>query len=216
MLHDYEHEVLTGRTLDKDVSVLGLYQVNYSQQLAAHVGGRLAVFGDSNCFDEAHANELRPDDAGVCTWLLEIMLDYAIDNVLSPELLRITEKLQSDTDFAHDATSATRSLNSTLYLYSKVLRPDGGKHPLPSCATTPWASPSVLNEPWIQPWDEAAEKPEVSQTGGKRPRTTSPPTSVPMEWLLRGVLLSAALVLILMYRLYGPRLLRSRVRRRIL
>ena len=58
-------EVVTGgSTLLHDVPVLGFYQT------PSEGGGRIVVYGDSNCLDSAH---LQRD----CFWLLNSLLKYA-------------------------------------------------------------------------------------------------------------------------------------------
>ena len=64
-MRDQGREVLgeTGE-LSVKVPVLGLYQTR-----ASHHGGRLVVFGDSNCIDGAHLTK-------PCYWLMDAMLEY--------------------------------------------------------------------------------------------------------------------------------------------
>ena len=58
-------------TVIKNVPILGLYQTPIKN------GGRIVVYGDSNCLDSAH---LQRD----CFWLLESMLKYATSSSALP------------------------------------------------------------------------------------------------------------------------------------
>jgi hypothetical protein len=48
--------VITGKTVDvPGVPILGLHQVQPSSEAGAEIsGGRIAVYGDSNCLDNSH------------------------------------------------------------------------------------------------------------------------------------------------------------------
>ena len=68
------YELLHG-DLMLQVPVLGLYQTRASTR-----GGRLVVFGDSNCIDGAHLTK-------PCYWLMDAMLEYTSAGHL-PQIIR--------------------------------------------------------------------------------------------------------------------------------
>jgi membrane-bound transcription factor site-1 protease len=65
-------EVVTGSSsVISNVPVLGLHSI------LGEGGGRLVVYGDSNCLDSAH---MQRD----CFWLLDALLKYATSSVSPP------------------------------------------------------------------------------------------------------------------------------------
>ena len=65
-------EVITGSsTVINNVPILGLYDTPSAR------GGRVVVYGDSNCLDSAH---MQRD----CFWLLDSLLKYSTSSVSSP------------------------------------------------------------------------------------------------------------------------------------
>ena len=72
-----------------DVVVLGLHDTGHrgggdtdtgdrdTGPRAHDGGGRIAIFGDSNCIDDAYGGSPK-DRRPLCTWLVELMLNYVI------------------------------------------------------------------------------------------------------------------------------------------
>jgi len=142
-LRDQGEEV-TGGNSDKSVvsPVLGLYQTRGS-----HGGGRIVVYGDSNCIDGAHLNK-------PCYWLMDAALEYTSAGHL-PQMFR---------DNASPPIKPADSLpermeKNQLHRYSKVLETNIGNvysvRPLPACQKLEWSphlpinisSPSSLIKP---------------------------------------------------------------------
>jgi len=72
-LNDEGHEILTEKKRPvNNVPILGLHQIKN--------GGRIAVYGDSNCLDSTHLQK-------ECFWLLQAILQFTSHNVL-PKLLK--------------------------------------------------------------------------------------------------------------------------------
>ena len=73
-LKNQAHEVIKGETrLAKDVAVLGLYQTESGKGAGESVplkhGGRIAVYGDSNCLDNSHLQKGKSRVPSPCnTW----------------------------------------------------------------------------------------------------------------------------------------------------
>ncbi|WAR11340.1 MBTP1-like protein, partial [Mya arenaria] len=117
-LKDQGHEVVSGDTLNaQDVPVLGLHQTPGG-------GGRVALYGDSNCLDNSH---MKKD----CFWLLSALLEYTSHNMLAPvfedqELVTLPPIKQLP----------ERMEGNHLHRYSKVIEGHMGTpraRPLPPC-----------------------------------------------------------------------------------
>nr|XP_039254753.1 membrane-bound transcription factor site-1 protease-like isoform X1 [Styela clava] len=115
-LHDQAVEILLGRKDEpvKEVPILGLHQVEN--------GGRLAIYGDSNCLDTAHKVK-------ECFWLLDAFLQYTSHGIISPAF-----GLGNSQDTSESNKQASRPLppvendqlprrmdGNHLFKYSKVL-----------------------------------------------------------------------------------------------
>ncbi|XP_062501119.1 membrane-bound transcription factor site-1 protease-like [Corticium candelabrum] len=133
-LHDQDHEVLNGAIKDaKAVPIMGLYQ-------ALSAGGRIALYGDSNCLDSSH---MQRD----CFWLLDAMLQYTAHGSI-PSALIASMKSQHKLFIQPDSSLPERMEGSHLSRYSKVLESTLGEYrvrPLPPCQQLSWATPKPLN-----------------------------------------------------------------------
>lgn len=156
-------EAVTGSsTVIKNVPILGLYQTPSSN------GGRIVVYGDSNCLDSAH---LQRD----CFWLLESLLKYATSSIALPPFtqseeirpqplvlpLRMEGKInQSQThkifDYYTQVIEVSNGMliphlllfpGNRLHHYSQVLSVEDSSRfrPLPSCPQLKWTIPRPLN-----------------------------------------------------------------------
>uniref|UniRef100_A0AAR2LDS8 Membrane-bound transcription factor site-1 protease n=1 Tax=Pygocentrus nattereri TaxID=42514 RepID=A0AAR2LDS8_PYGNA len=134
-LKDQGLEVLKQETAVVDnVPVLGLYQT------PSEGGGRIALYGDSNCIDDSH----RQKD---CFWLLDALLQYTSYGVTPPSLLHSQNKVTPPA--GTDKPLPERLEGNHLYRYSKVLEAhlgDPKPRPLPACPHLSWAKPQPLNE----------------------------------------------------------------------
>jgi len=128
-------EVLKQETaIVENVPILGLYQI------PAEGGGRIVLYGDSNCLDDSH----RQKD---CFWLLDALLQYTSYGVTPPSLSHSGNR-QRPPSGAGSATPE-RMEGNHLHRYSKVLEARlGGPEPraLPACPHLSWAKPQPLNE----------------------------------------------------------------------
>ncbi|XP_048966597.1 membrane-bound transcription factor site-1 protease isoform X2 [Canis lupus dingo] len=128
-------EVLKQETaVVENVPILGLYQI------PVEGGGRIVLYGDSNCLDDSH----RQKD---CFWLLDALLQYTSYGVTPPSLSHSGNR-QRPPSGAGSATPE-RMEGNHLHRYSKVLEARlGGPEPraLPACPHLSWAKPQPLNE----------------------------------------------------------------------
>lgn len=131
-LNHQGNEVVTGETkAEEDVAILGLYQVPGPQS------GRIVLYGDSNCLDNAHMEK-------DCFWLLDLLIDFTANRVLSPVL-----KDLSSGPPKHSESVPERMDGNHLHKYSKVLDATqlGAIEtvPLPDCPKQAWSKPEPLN-----------------------------------------------------------------------
>ncbi|XP_036689228.1 membrane-bound transcription factor site-1 protease isoform X2 [Balaenoptera musculus] len=128
-------EVLKQETaVVENVPILGLYQI------PAEGGGRIVLYGDSNCLDDSH----RQKD---CFWLLDALLQFTSYGVTPPSLSHSGAR-QRPPSGAH-SVAPERMEGNHLHRYSKVLEARlGGPEPraLPACPHLSWAKPQPLNE----------------------------------------------------------------------
>lgn len=128
-MSDQGSEVISGSSvMVEDVPVLGFYQT------PPESGGRIAVFGDSNCLDSAH---LHRD----CFWLLDSLLKYATTPGATPPFTA-SEKVRPPPMDPPQYMDGNR-----LHHYSKVLdEVDPSLYrPLPPCPRLQWLLPRPLN-----------------------------------------------------------------------
>ncbi|XP_051726643.1 LOW QUALITY PROTEIN: membrane-bound transcription factor site-1 protease [Ctenopharyngodon idella] len=134
-LKDQGLEVLKQETaVVENVPVLGLYQT------PSEGGGRIALYGDSNCIDDSH----RQKD---CFWLLDALLQYTSYSMTPPSLTHSKNRVVPPT--GTDRPLPQRLEGNHLYRYSKVLEAhlgDPKPRPLPACPHLSWAKPQPLNE----------------------------------------------------------------------
>uniref|UniRef100_A0A8C2J0L2 Membrane-bound transcription factor site-1 protease n=1 Tax=Cyprinus carpio TaxID=7962 RepID=A0A8C2J0L2_CYPCA len=134
-LKDQGLEVLKQETaVVENVPVLGLYQT------PSEGGGRIALYGDSNCIDDSH----RQKD---CFWLLDALLQYTSYSMSPPSLTHSKNRMVPPT--GTDRPLPQRLEGNHLYRYSKVLEAhlgDPKPRPLPACPHLSWAKPQPLNE----------------------------------------------------------------------
>ena len=132
-LRDQGREVLgeSGEVSVK-VPVLGLYQTR-----ASHNGGRLVVFGDSNCIDGAHLTK-------PCYWLMDAMLEYTSAGHL-PQIIRDN----SAGGLKPADLLPARLQDNQLHRYSRVLQSNIGNvftvQSLPSCPKLTFLAHHPLN-----------------------------------------------------------------------
>uniref|UniRef100_A0A8C6P5X6 Membrane-bound transcription factor peptidase, site 1 n=1 Tax=Nothobranchius furzeri TaxID=105023 RepID=A0A8C6P5X6_NOTFU len=134
-LKDQGLEVLKQETaVVEGVPILGLYQT------PSDGGGRIALYGDSNCIDDSH----RQKD---CFWLLDALLQYTSYSMTPPSLSHSHSRVAPPTGVEHPLPQ--RLDGNHLYRYSKVLEAhlgDPKPRPLPACPHLSWAKPQPLNE----------------------------------------------------------------------
>ncbi|CAG0912859.1 unnamed protein product, partial [Notodromas monacha] len=167
-LKDQGKEVLDGASVEvPKASILGLYE--------KPGGGRIGLYGDSNCLDSAHMHK-------DCFWLLEALLDFCnsgnlpsvlgdmasnADAVLPSEgadalldfcnsgnLPSVLGDMASNADAVLPSEGADvrlpeRMSGSHLHRYSKVLESNLDKarpRPLPACPKLVWAKAVPLNK----------------------------------------------------------------------
>uniref|UniRef100_A0A8C7Y5H3 Membrane-bound transcription factor site-1 protease n=1 Tax=Oryzias sinensis TaxID=183150 RepID=A0A8C7Y5H3_9TELE len=134
-LKDQGLEVLKQETaVVEGVPILGLYQT------PSEGGGRIVLYGDSNCIDDSH----RQKD---CFWLLDALLQYTSYSMTPPSLSHSHSRVSPPTGSEHPLPQ--RLEGNHLYRYSKVLEAhlgDPKPRPLPACPHLSWAKPQPLNE----------------------------------------------------------------------
>ncbi|XP_042133702.1 membrane-bound transcription factor site-1 protease isoform X2 [Peromyscus maniculatus bairdii] len=128
-------EVLKQETaVVENVPILGLYQI------PAEGGGRIVLYGDSNCLDDSH----RQKD---CFWLLDALLQYTSYGVTPPSLSHSGNRQRPPSGAG--LAPPERMEGNHLHRYSKVLEAhlgDPKPRPLPACPHLSWAKPQPLNE----------------------------------------------------------------------
>uniref|UniRef100_A0A8C7RKZ2 Membrane-bound transcription factor site-1 protease n=1 Tax=Oncorhynchus mykiss TaxID=8022 RepID=A0A8C7RKZ2_ONCMY len=134
-LKDQGLEVLKQETaVVEGVPILGMYQT------PSEGGGRIALYGDSNCIDDSH----RQKD---CFWLLDALLQYTSYSMTPPSLIHSNSRVTPPT--GTDRPLPERLEGNHLYRYSKVLEAhlgDPKPRPLPACPHLSWSKPQPLNE----------------------------------------------------------------------
>ncbi|XP_038168327.1 membrane-bound transcription factor site-1 protease isoform X3 [Arvicola amphibius] len=118
----------------ENVPILGLYQI------PAEGGGRIVLYGDSNCLDDSH----RQKD---CFWLLDALLQYTSYGVTPPSLSHSGNRQRPPSGAG--LVPPERMEGNHLHRYSKVLEAhlgDPKPRPLPACPHLSWAKPQPVNE----------------------------------------------------------------------
>lgn len=132
-LRDQGREVLGGgNDLTVKLPVLGLYQTR-----ASSTGGRVVVYGDSNCIDGAHLTK-------PCYWLVDAVLEYTSAGHL-PQLLRDN----AGPPIKPAEILPARMVENQLHRYSKVLEYNIGNvfsvKQLPTCPELEFLPHQPLN-----------------------------------------------------------------------
>lgn len=115
------------------VPILGLLQTSTGVR-----GGRVIVYGDSNCIDTSHLE-------ASCYWLLEAMLEYTSTS----HLPSVFKDNQMENWRSSDSDLPERMDGNRLYRFSKVLEGHLGDvrtRALPQCPHLVWAKPAPLNQ----------------------------------------------------------------------
>ncbi|XP_041376922.1 membrane-bound transcription factor site-1 protease-like [Gigantopelta aegis] len=132
-LKNQGYEVLKGDTKMVDfVPILGLYQTK-----AKPGGGRVVLYGDSNCLDTSH---MQKD----CFWMLSALLEYTAYRVLPPVFAN-----QDKVVLPPAVELPDRMEGNHLHRYSKVIEGHLGtarSRPLSPCPHLVWAHPHTLNK----------------------------------------------------------------------
>uniref|UniRef100_H3CGJ5 Membrane-bound transcription factor site-1 protease n=1 Tax=Tetraodon nigroviridis TaxID=99883 RepID=H3CGJ5_TETNG len=135
-LKDQGLEVLKQETaVVEGVPILGLYQT------PSEGGGRIALYGDSNCIDDSH----RQKD---CFWLLDSLLQFTSYSMTPPSLSHSHSRVAAPPGSDRPLPQRLEAGNH-LYRYSKVLEAhlgDPKPRPLPACPHLSWAKPQPVNE----------------------------------------------------------------------
>eukprot|EP00096_Caligus_rogercresseyi_P013423 TRINITY_DN6068_c0_g1_i1.p1 TRINITY_DN6068_c0_g1~~TRINITY_DN6068_c0_g1_i1.p1 ORF type:complete len:1037 (-),score=259.34 TRINITY_DN6068_c0_g1_i1:50-3160(-) len=126
--------VSDGAPSRSDIPILGLHQTKN--------GGRIVVYGDSNCVDSSHLSK-------DCWWLLEAMLIYT-STARIPKIFKANAGPSLNEKDSLKSPLPQRMENNQLHRYSKVLENNIGTgihatRVLPPCPTLAWASPRPLN-----------------------------------------------------------------------
>uniref|UniRef100_A0A1S4H8N6 Membrane-bound transcription factor site-1 protease n=1 Tax=Anopheles gambiae TaxID=7165 RepID=A0A1S4H8N6_ANOGA len=103
-------------------------------------GGRIALYGDSNCLDSTHLEK-------PCFWLLDSLLEYTMTAHVT-SLLRDLNVSRQVEQIEENVKLPQRMPNNNLHLYSKVLvahTTTGEKRPVPVCQRLEWEYPVTLN-----------------------------------------------------------------------
>uniref|UniRef100_A0A8C9VRP1 Membrane-bound transcription factor site-1 protease n=1 Tax=Scleropages formosus TaxID=113540 RepID=A0A8C9VRP1_SCLFO len=134
-LKDQGLEVLKQETAVVDnIPILGLYQT------PSEGGGRIALYGDSNCIDDSH----RQKD---CFWLLDALLQFTAYSMTPASLSHSQSRALPPS--VSERPLPERLEGNHLYRYSKVLEAhlgDPKPRPLPACPHLSWAKPQPVNE----------------------------------------------------------------------
>lgn len=161
-LNNQGSEVVHGSsTVLSDVPVLGLYQTPGG-------GGKLVVYGDSNCLDSAH---MQRD----CFWLLEALLKYATSSAAIPPFT------YSEHHRPHPPALPQRMDGNRLHHYSRVLDPQKPfkYQPVPSCPQLIWAKPRPINSSDSSHIIKLPSRGVLSQPGPDDDITVLDPHSLP-------------------------------------
>jgi membrane-bound transcription factor site-1 protease len=143
-------------------------------------GGRVAVFGDSNCIDSAH---LQSD----CFKLLDEILNY-LSNGVVPNFINPAVPL-SPAPFTPERMEGNR-----LHQFSKVLDPVDPHQfrPLPACPQFNWAKPRPINISSQLMWDnKSSEAGRGLLTLGQPPEDIDADTPLSHPWLVPWLILAS-------------------------
>uniref|UniRef100_A0A8W8JSW4 Membrane-bound transcription factor site-1 protease n=1 Tax=Magallana gigas TaxID=29159 RepID=A0A8W8JSW4_MAGGI len=131
-LKDQGHEVLKGSSvLNENVPILGVYQT-----VVQPSGGRVVLYGDSNCLDNSH---MQKD----CFWMLSAILEYTAYNNLVQLFSNQDKAVISPMELPN------RMEGNHLHRYSKVLEGHLGtarSRILPTCPRVIYAPSHPINK----------------------------------------------------------------------
>ena len=105
VLSDLEQKMLYRNNLLESKPVLGFFQPS------EWTSGRIAVYGDSGCFDDASMSPL-------CSFLIDGVMEFVLTGQIHPVLTTKMQLLTEHTTFDDVPVSPS---NSTLYKYSNVI-----------------------------------------------------------------------------------------------
>jgi hypothetical protein len=125
VLTDQVRELLYQDPATTKEAVLGLYQT-MDDEGATTSSGRIVVYGDSSCIDDASFLPF-------CPHLIDAIVAYAVHSSIAPALL---PALHFHADPYSHGDLPQRVSTSTLYLYSNVIDARGRSVALPPCIST--------------------------------------------------------------------------------
>lgn len=119
-LLDKTQEILTGKIEKLSVPIAGMFPTDpqiSSQRPNGTFSGKIVVFGDSSCLDDA--NNRNPNSPGDCFWMLEDFLTFVTHG-------KISQRLKWDSPLTEDFQSEPLELprrmeGHDLHKYSKVI-----------------------------------------------------------------------------------------------
>eukprot|EP00045_Choanoeca_perplexa_P013597 m.154778 g.154778 ORF g.154778 m.154778 type:complete len:1049 (-) comp16396_c0_seq2:58-3204(-) len=125
------------------IPIVGLHELPLradSTSKKPSLPARIAVYGDSNCVDDAHAH-----GNSHCFELFDALMDFLVrDDERAKDLLKLGEVLEENL-VGDRSARPTRMPEATLRLYSSVLHSDSAeKHILPPCPHVVWHSADTL------------------------------------------------------------------------
>ncbi|XP_059622943.1 membrane-bound transcription factor site-1 protease isoform X2 [Phlebotomus argentipes] len=127
---------------EEDDKTLEVAQVKDELKILPHTsvrkGGRIAVYGDSNCLDSTHLEK-------PCFWLLDMLLEYTMTSHVAGLLSGLNQS--GKVHFRQDVILPARLPNNNLHMYSKVLDHQNAnrKRDIPACPRLVWENPIFLN-----------------------------------------------------------------------
>ncbi|XP_055692717.1 membrane-bound transcription factor site-1 protease isoform X1 [Lutzomyia longipalpis] len=133
-----ENEISDAEEEDKTQEVGQVKQELKLPHSPVRRGGRIAVYGDSNCLDSTHLEK-------PCFWLLDMLLEYTMTSHVAGLLSGLNQS--GKIHFRQDVISPARLPNNNLYMYSKVLdqQNPNRKRDLTQCPRLVWETPIFLN-----------------------------------------------------------------------
>ncbi|KAK0161115.1 hypothetical protein PV327_009627 [Microctonus hyperodae] len=176
---------LSSKETDIDENIDGFEEGNEQKTIN---GGRIVVYGDSNCIDDSHIK--KPP----CFWMLDAILEYTttgnVPSIFMNEYLKHKSKNEMPNKLVIGELPK-RMEGNHLNRHSKVLLPDidnDGKHlrPLPACPVIINAEPNPLNESAPMNLDKSQKIMSVNeQIGDAVAAVASLPQDTDHTWLKR-------------------------------
>jgi hypothetical protein len=100
--------------------------------------GRVAVYGDSSCLDDAAQLAAHTR----CDWLLDMLLSFTRDKVVPAALQQVANVLSADLVLPMPASAQMDE--SALHLYSRVMANATHTRAVPLCPRVVWTPPQVM------------------------------------------------------------------------